>query len=68
MKKLSEKVGALKSNDEFNSSFKSCVWSSETPDEFEERWNSIIIKFELQKNDWLSHMYDIRSMWIPAYF
>jgi hypothetical protein len=68
MKKLSEKVGALKSNDEFNSRFKSCVWSSETPDEFEERSNSIIIKFELQKNDWLSHMYDIRSMWIPTYF
>jgi hypothetical protein len=68
MKKLSEKVRALKSNDEFNSSFKSCVWSSETPDEFEERSNSIIINFELHKNDWLSHMYDIRSMWIPAYF
>jgi hypothetical protein len=68
MKKLSEKVGALKSNDDFNSRFKSCVWSSETPDEFEERSNSIIIKFELHKNDWLSHMYDIRSMWIPAYF
>lgn len=69
MKKVSEKVGAsLNSNDEFNSSFKSCIWSSETPEEFEATWNSIMIKFELQKNDQLSHMYDNRSMWIPAYF
>ena len=36
MKKVSEKVGvSLNVNNEFNNSLKTCVWSSETPDEFE---------------------------------
>ncbi|XP_057432975.1 protein FAR1-RELATED SEQUENCE 5-like [Lotus japonicus] len=69
MKKVSEKVGvSLNANEEFNTDFKSCIWRSETANEFETTWKSIIIRFQLQKNDWLSHMYDIRSMWIPAYF
>jgi len=29
---------------------------------------SIINEFGLQNNAWLSQMYDIRDMWIPAYF
>ncbi|PNY09356.1 protein FAR1-related sequence 5-like [Trifolium pratense] len=69
MKKVSEKVGvSLNGNSEFNNKFKSCVWGSETPDEFEATWKSVMIEFELEKNEWLSHMYDIRSMWIPSYF
>ncbi|MCI36553.1 protein FAR1-RELATED SEQUENCE 5-like, partial [Trifolium medium] len=69
MKRVSEKVGvSLNGNSEFNNKFKSCVWGSETPDEFEATWKSIMIEFELEKNEWLSHMYDIQSMWIPSYF
>ncbi|XP_024640717.1 protein FAR1-RELATED SEQUENCE 5-like [Medicago truncatula] len=69
MKKVSEKIGAsLNDDEEFNQSFKSCVWGSETPDEFEETWDSIIFDFELEENEWLSYMFEIRSMWIPAYF
>lgn len=56
MKKVYEKVGVyLNSNDEFKESFKSCVSSSKTTDEFEATWNFIMIKFDLQKNDRLSH-------------
>ncbi|XP_058769118.1 protein FAR1-RELATED SEQUENCE 5-like [Vicia villosa] len=69
MKKVSEKVGvSLNSNDDFNNKFKSCVWGSDTPDKFEATWKSIMIEFGLEKNEWLSHMYNIRNMWIPAYF
>ena len=69
MKKVSEKVGAsLNDDDEFNNTFNSCVWGSETPDEFEATWESIMMDFELEENEWMSHMFELRSMWIPAYF
>jgi hypothetical protein len=69
LKKLSEKVGvSLNSNIDFNSCFKSCVWNSESSEEFESRWKTIINDFRLEGNGWLCQMYDIRKMWIPAYF
>ncbi|KAK8946753.1 Protein FAR1-RELATED SEQUENCE 5 [Platanthera zijinensis] len=68
MKKLSEKVGGcLNANSVFQRRFKTCVWNSESPNEFETNWNAIISDFELSKNDWLSHMFEIRKMWIPVY-
>ncbi|XP_058774181.1 protein FAR1-RELATED SEQUENCE 5-like [Vicia villosa] len=69
LKKVSEKVGvSLNVNIDFNNRLKSCVWNSETPEEFESKWKSIISDFKLEENGWLSQMFDIRSMWIPAYF
>jgi len=69
MRKLSEKVeSSLNSNDDFLGRFKSCVYNSKTPIEFEQEWQTIIVDIGLQNNTWLSHMYDIREMWIPAYF
>ncbi|KAK2383722.1 protein FAR1-RELATED SEQUENCE [Trifolium repens] len=47
---------------------KSCIWNSESSEEFEEKWNNIISEYKLEQNGWLSKMYDLRSMWIPAYF
>ncbi|KAJ1378335.1 Zinc finger, PMZ-type [Sesbania bispinosa] len=45
VKKVSEKVGvSLNADKEFNSDFKSCVWRSESPDDFEETWKSIIVR------------------------
>ena len=69
MKKLFEKVGSfLNGDDDFLGRFKSCVYNSETPIEFEQEWQSIINNFGLQNNAWLSQMYDIRDMWIPYLF
>lgn len=50
LKKVSEKVGVkLFSNPSFNHRFQSCVWESETPEEFERKWASIIRDFELDR-------------------
>lgn len=38
------------------------------PEEFEERWHSLIAMFNLTENKWLSEMFEIRDMWIPGYF
>lgn len=59
---------SLNGNIDFNNRFKLCVWNSESSEEFEVRWKSIINDFKLEENGWLSQMYDIRSMWIPTYF
>jgi hypothetical protein len=45
-----------------------CVWGSETPEEFENQWNAIMIVYSLERNEWLAHKYQIRESWIPAYF
>ncbi|XP_021762899.1 protein FAR1-RELATED SEQUENCE 5-like [Chenopodium quinoa] len=69
LKKVSEKVGgSLNSNEDFQDKFKSCVWQSETPEEFEHSWTQVVNEFELTKNEWFSSMYEIRHSWIPAYF
>ena len=69
LKKLSKKVGVnLNGNADFNRQFKSCVWNSESPEEFEVKWMKIISDFKLETNGWLSQIYDIRTMWILAYF
>ncbi|KAK8919006.1 Protein FAR1-RELATED SEQUENCE 5 [Platanthera zijinensis] len=68
MKKLSEKVGGdLNANINFQRRFKSCVWNSETSDEFETNWSAIISDYNLSHNDWLLHMFELRKMWIPVY-
>jgi len=69
MRKLSGKVGcSLNSDNDFLARFKSCVYNSETPIQFEQEWKNVIKDFGFQNNAWLSHFYDIRDMWIPAYF
>ncbi|KAL2479899.1 Protein FAR1-RELATED SEQUENCE [Abeliophyllum distichum] len=43
------------------------IKNSETPAEFEERWNDAMVSTNLQCNEWLQSMYDIRGRWVPAY-
>ncbi|KAL2475391.1 Protein FAR1-RELATED SEQUENCE [Abeliophyllum distichum] len=43
------------------------IKDSETPDEFEGRWNKAMEFTNLGCNEWLRSMYDIRSRWVPAY-
>ena len=46
MRKLSEKVGSsFNSHNNFLARFKSCVYNSETPTEFEQGWKSVIHDF-----------------------
>jgi hypothetical protein len=69
MKKLPEKIDAnLLNEDEFRKMINSCVWGSETIEEFESRWQAWIAKYHLENNDRLHGRYQIRKSWIPAYF
>ena len=60
MRKLSEKVDcSLNCGNDFLARFKSCVYNSETPIQFEQEWENVVKDFGLQNNAWLSHFYDI---------
>ena len=45
-----------------------CINLTETIEEFDSSWNSILDKYELRKNDWLQSLYNARAQWVPAYF
>ncbi|XP_076885700.1 protein FAR1-RELATED SEQUENCE 5-like [Bidens hawaiensis] len=64
------KVGAdLCNNEDFKSRPCNIVWTNSiSPLEFEEKWQAIMVEFELDKNKCLTDMYEIRFDWIPAFY
>ncbi|XP_076897096.1 protein FAR1-RELATED SEQUENCE 5-like [Bidens hawaiensis] len=70
MKKVADKVEAdLCNNEDFKSRLCNIVWTdSISPFEFEKKWQAIMVEFELDKNKWLTDMYEIRFDWIPAFY
>ncbi|XP_052192352.1 protein FAR1-RELATED SEQUENCE 5-like [Diospyros lotus] len=67
LKKLSEKFE--------NHSYKALILSavpdvvneSQSPEEFEQGWSSMIEKYTLHENDWLSGLYKERDRWVPCF-
>ncbi|XP_047162541.1 protein FAR1-RELATED SEQUENCE 3-like isoform X1 [Vigna umbellata] len=45
-----------------------CINFSETTEDFESTWKSLLDKYDLQKNDWLQAVYNARKQWAPVYF
>ncbi|XP_071697519.1 protein FAR1-RELATED SEQUENCE 5-like [Rutidosis leptorrhynchoides] len=45
------------------------VWTNKLdPDEFDNRWFSIVARYKLEDNEWLNEMFNLRRKWIPTYF
>jgi hypothetical protein len=66
---MPEKVGPPTNRDKnFWEDLNKCVWGLETREEFEMQWNSIIVAYGLQGNEWLANKYAIRESWIPTFF
>lgn len=45
----------------FKIDFESCIYESETEEEFQSRWNSFIGKYSLAQNEWLQGIYHMRE-------
>ncbi|KAL2932345.1 Protein FAR1-RELATED SEQUENCE 3 [Bienertia sinuspersici] len=45
-----------------------CINLTETIEEFESSWASIIDKYDLRRNDWLQSLYNARRQWVPVFF
>ncbi|XP_074568528.1 protein FAR1-RELATED SEQUENCE 5-like [Curcuma longa] len=67
LNKFSEKLGLLTFHDNYQS-INNVIENSTTPDEFENSWKEVIKCANLEKNDWLSLMYELRQKWVPVYF
>ncbi|KAL5766371.1 hypothetical protein ACOSP7_016988 [Xanthoceras sorbifolium] len=35
--------------------------------EFEEQWKTLMMENGLENNEWLNHLYEIRTSWVPVY-
>lgn len=45
-----------------------CINFSETIEDFETSWSSILDKYDGRKNEWLQAVYNARKQWAPVYF
>lgn len=45
-----------------------CINLTQTIEEFELSWDSVIDKYDLGRNDWLQSIYNSRRQWVPVYF
>ncbi|XWS71784.1 hypothetical protein CRYUN_Cryun03dG0168300 [Craigia yunnanensis] len=45
-----------------------CINLTETIEEFELSWSSILEKYNLSAHDWLQSLYSARAQWVPVYF
>ncbi|XP_019190767.1 PREDICTED: protein FAR1-RELATED SEQUENCE 5-like [Ipomoea nil] len=70
MSKVGDKVGpSLSKNESFRSKLNSVVWSHYLePAEFDHQWKVVMEEFGLLEHSWFVKMYDLRHLWIPAYF
>ncbi|XP_076942809.1 protein FAR1-RELATED SEQUENCE 3-like isoform X1 [Bidens hawaiensis] len=53
---------------EFQVELYNCINSTDTYDEFEARWDIILNRYDLKRNDWMQLLYTTRQQWVPAYF
>ena len=64
MEKVPEKVRpSIREDEQFWDRLHTCVWGSETSDDFESQWNSIITDFALMGNDWFSTTPKLMTPW-----
>ncbi|XP_028126585.1 protein FAR-RED IMPAIRED RESPONSE 1-like [Camellia sinensis] len=67
MKKIPEKLGGYAQYESIKFALQNAIYDSFTKDEFDEEWQAMIAKFNLDDNDWFGVLYSERHRWIPAY-
>ncbi|GLT29226.1 hypothetical protein SLA2020_041060 [Shorea laevis] len=51
----------------FEAEFKKCINETETVDEFETFWASLLERYVVLDNEWLQSIYNVRQQWVPVY-
>ncbi|XP_042499765.1 protein FAR1-RELATED SEQUENCE 5-like [Macadamia integrifolia] len=51
----------------FKNNFGRCIYGSKTENEFETRWQELLITYNLVEHEWLGKMYKQRVHWVPLY-
>lgn len=67
-KKCQEKLSLVfHKHPTFEADFHKCVNLTESTEEFETCWQSLIDRYELRDHEWLQTMYSERRQWVPVY-
>ncbi|KAL7115932.1 hypothetical protein ACP275_04G212000 [Erythranthe tilingii] len=67
-KQCQEKLShVLLQHPQFEAAFQKCVNLSESAEEFESSWHSLLDKYELVDHSWLQSIYADRRQWVPVY-
>lgn len=56
-----------RSHPTFEAEFQKCINLTETIDDFESCWESLLQRYDLGDNEWLQSMYNARQQWVPVY-
>ncbi|XP_042422989.1 protein FAR-RED IMPAIRED RESPONSE 1-like [Zingiber officinale] len=67
MKKLPAKFSSHANYKLIKRNLKNIVYNSMTSEECDSNWKKLIEEFNLEKNDWLNSLYEIRHKWMPVY-
>ncbi|XP_042423533.1 protein FAR-RED IMPAIRED RESPONSE 1-like [Zingiber officinale] len=67
MKKLPAKFSSHVNYKLIKRNLKNIVYNSMTSEECDSNWKKLIEDFNLEKNDWLNSLYEIRHKWMPVY-
>jgi len=67
MRKLPKKFGAHANFDGIKSALQSCLYDSQTIEEYEKNWKNLLESYDLHDNAWLCGLYSERTFWVPAY-
>lgn len=66
--KVSENLGhVIKSHANFMAKFEKCVNRSWTEEEFEKRWQKIVVRYELKDDECMQSLHDDHKMWVPTF-
>jgi len=53
--------------DKFLPNFKRCVYEDRSEDMFIQKWHELSSKYDLEKNQWMANLYDLRKRWAIVY-
>ncbi|XP_050369198.1 protein FAR1-RELATED SEQUENCE 5-like [Argentina anserina] len=66
-KNASKKIGSYLGNPEFKKQFNHCLHNYSSEIEFQVSWDSLISKFNVGHNTWLTKLYSLREKWCAAF-
>lgn len=64
---LPEKLEEIDNKDEIISTFTTLAYDYVTMTDFDREWQDTIQHFHLERNEWLSKLYEVRMQWAPVY-
>eukprot|EP00262_Sarcandra_glabra_P015449 TRINITY_DN4756_c0_g4_i1.p1 TRINITY_DN4756_c0_g4~~TRINITY_DN4756_c0_g4_i1.p1 ORF type:complete len:723 (+),score=72.87 TRINITY_DN4756_c0_g4_i1:130-2298(+) len=66
-KKQDKLSHVLHAHKQFENDFRTCIYETETSEDFERSWQWLIEKYDLSNNEWLRSLYQDRRQWVPLY-